>query len=404
MNVSFPGLGINLEISRQFELFGLSIYWYGIIIALGLVLAIVYASFNSKRLGVDPDKLLNCVIVGIITGILGARAYYVLFNWDYYGNNLDKILAINEGGLAIYGGIIGAVAGGLVVAKIQKMNIPAVLDIASIGFLIGQGIGRWGNFFNQEAYGTATSLPWGMVSEGTNNVIVHPCFLYESIWCLLGVLVLHIFSRSKYRKYSGQLGLLYLVWYGAERAIVEGLRTDSLLIPNTSLRVSQLLSILICAMGITLLVVFYKKKYNEIAVFTVPTPKNDELKNNADDVKADTKTKAKEKPQSKSKVSDNEIKSKSDKSANNEIRSSTEKSVDKKEDKKDEKFVVDINPDDLYTANAKAKLKTEAIAKTDDTSDEEFFDINQIGQSGNDSSTESIEKEIDNILKVLNKK
>lgn len=402
MNVSFPGLGINLEISRQFELFGLNIYWYGVIIALGLILAIVYASFNSKRLGVDPDRLLNCVIVGIITGILGARAYYVLFNWDYYGENLDKILAINEGGLAIYGGIIGALAGGLLVAKIQKMNIPAVLDIASIGFLIGQGIGRWGNFFNQEAYGTETTLPWGMVSEGTNHAIVHPCFLYESLWCLLGVVLLHLFSRSKYRKYSGQIGLLYLVWYGAERAIVEGLRTDSLLLPNTTLRVSQLLSILICALGVTLLVVFYKKKYDIIAVYSATA----NIQPAVAKAEAKAEPEAEEKPQVKAET------------ANNEIKSNSDKSKKKKQDKKDKKFVVDINPNELYKEKAKKKseekpeekaeekpvAESDSLAKTDDTADEEFFDISQIGASGSDSSQENIEKEIDNILKGLNKK
>ncbi|MEE0264335.1 MAG: prolipoprotein diacylglyceryl transferase [Acutalibacteraceae bacterium] len=402
MNVSFPGLGINLEISRQFELFGLNIYWYGVIIALGLILAIVYASFNSKRLGVDPDRLLNCVIVGIITGILGARAYYVLFNWDYYGENLDKILAINEGGLAIYGGIIGALAGGLLVAKIQKMNIPAVLDIASIGFLIGQGIGRWDNFFNQEAYGTETTLPWGMVSEGTNHVIVHPCFLYESLWCLLGVVLLHLFSRSKYRKYSGQIGLLYLVWYGAERAIVEGLRTDSLLLPNTTLRVSQLLSILICALGVTLLVVFYKKKYDVIAVYSATA----NIQPAVAKAEAKAEPEAEEKPQVKAET------------ANNEIKSNSDKSKKKKQDKKDKKFVVDINPNELYKEKAKKKseekpvekadekpvAESDSLAKTDDTADEEFFDISQIGASDSDSSQENIEKEIDNILKGLNKK
>ncbi len=363
MNVSFPGLGISLDINRQFELFGLSIYWYGIIIAFGLVMAIVYASFNAKRLGVDPDKLLNCVIVGIITGILGARAYYVIFNWDYYGNNLNKILAINEGGLAIYGGIIGALAGGLIVAKISKMNISALLDIAAIGFLIGQGIGRWGNFFNQEAYGTATNLPWGMVSEGTNNVVVHPCFLYESIWCLLGVLVLHIFSHTKFRKYSGQIGLLYLVWYGAERAVVEGLRTDSLLLPNTTLRVSQLLSILICALGITLLIVFYVKKYNKIAVYTPPVskPVSDKA----------TKTEAFEDV-----FEDN-------------IADSTEENT---EDKKEEKFVLDINVDDLYGTKSSKKKASD---------DEEFFDINNISQEKSNSSKKAIEQEIDDILNGL---
>ncbi|MEE0930144.1 MAG: prolipoprotein diacylglyceryl transferase [Acutalibacteraceae bacterium] len=267
-HVSFPELGINLDINNKIEIGGLSIYWYGIIIATGLIIAVIYGSLNSKRLGISADKLLNCVIVGVITGIIGARLYYVIFNWDYYGANPIKILAINEGGLAIYGGIIGALIGGLIVAKISKMNVPALLDVAAIGFLIGQGIGRWGNFFNQEAYGTATSLPWGMVSEGTNNIIVHPCFLYESLWCLLGVLVLHIFSHTKLRKYHGQIALIYLVWYGTERAVVEGLRTDSLYIPNTEIRVSQAFSILIAIVGLISLIVLYIKKYENLKLYT----------------------------------------------------------------------------------------------------------------------------------------
>lgn len=263
-HVSFPGLGLNFDINNTIQIFGLQIYWYGIIIATGLILAVIYGSLNSKRLGISADELLNCVIVGVITGILGARLYYVIFNWDYYGANPIKILAINEGGLAIYGGIIGALIGGLIVAKISKMNIPALLDVAAIGFLIGQGIGRWGNFFNQEAYGTATNLPWGMVSEGTNNIAVHPCFLYESLWCLLGVLILHLFSHSKLRKYHGQMALIYLVWYGTERAVVEALRTDSLYIPNTKIRVSQVLSILIAIIGLISLIVLYIKKYKNL--------------------------------------------------------------------------------------------------------------------------------------------
>lgn len=272
-HVSFPGLGINLDINNQIQIFGLSIYWYGLIIATGLILAVVYGCANSKRLGITADNLLNCVIVGVITGIIGARLYYVAFNWDYYGSHLDKIFAIHEGGLAIYGGIIGALIGGLIVAKISKMNIPALLDVAALGFLIGQGIGRWGNFFNQEAYGVATDLPWGMVSEGTNNIAVHPCFLYESVWCLLGFLLLHIFSRTKFRKYHGQIALIYLVWYGAERAIVEGLRTDSLFIAGTDIRVSQLLSILMVVAGLALLIYFYIKKFNNLDNNTNRLPK-----------------------------------------------------------------------------------------------------------------------------------
>ena len=263
-HIQFPKLGFELDIQNKIQIGSFSVYWYGIIIAVGLILAVLYGMANAKRLGVSADKLLDCVIVGVITGIVGARTYYVLFQWDYYSNHTDKILAVNEGGLAIYGGIIGALIGGILTAKINKMNVPALLDVAAVGFFIGQGIGRWGNFFNQEAYGVATDLPWGMMSEGTNNIAVHPCFLYESIWCLLGALVLHLFSKSKLRKYHGQMALLYMVWYGAERSIVEGLRTDSLYIPSTDLRISQILSVFITVLGIVLLIVLHKKKYERI--------------------------------------------------------------------------------------------------------------------------------------------
>ena len=271
-HVSFPGFGIDVDIVKQFDVFGIPIYWYGIIIATGLMLAVIYGSLNAKRLGISADKLLNCVIVGVITGIIGARLYFVLFQWDYYSVHPDKILAINEGGLAIYGGIIGALAGGLIVGRKEKMNIPALLDVAAVGFLIGQGIGRWGNFFNQEAYGVATDLPWRMVSEGTNGIAVHPCFLYESVWCLLGALLLHIFSYTKMRKYHGQMALIYMVWYGLERTFVEGLRTDSLYIPNTDFRVSQLLSAVIAITGLVMLIMLYKKKYEKLV------PYEDEIK------------------------------------------------------------------------------------------------------------------------------
>ena len=263
-HIQFPKLGFELDIQNKIQIGSFSVYWYGIIIAAGLILAVLYGMANAKRLGVSADKLLDCVIVGVITGIVGARTYYVLFQWDYYSNHTDKILAVNEGGLAIYGGIIGALIGGILIAKINKMDVPALLDVAAVGFFIGQGIGRWGNFFNQEAYGVATDLPWGMMSEGTNNIAVHPCFLYESVWCLLGALVLHLFSQSKLRKYHGQMALLYMVWYGAERSVVEGLRTDSLYIPSTDLRVSQIFSVFITVLGIVLLIVLHKKKYERI--------------------------------------------------------------------------------------------------------------------------------------------
>lgn len=267
-NVSFPGLGINdLQINPvAFSLGDMDIRWYGVIIATGLILAVVYAmTVCKKRYGVDPDKLMNCVIVGLVTAIIGARLYYVAFEWDVYSKDPIKIFSINEGGLAIYGGLIGALVGGLIVAKISHINIPALLDVAVLGFLIGQGIGRWGNFTNQEAFGTPTDLPWGMISENTGGVAVHPCFLYESLWCLLGFVLLHFFSKYL-RKYDGQIFLMYLVWYGAERMVVEGLRTDSLMTPILNLRVSQVLSAVLVIIGLVFLIINFIRKKDTIDV------------------------------------------------------------------------------------------------------------------------------------------
>lgn len=277
-HVSFPGLGLEFDINRvAFSIGSFSIYWYAICIASGVVLALIYAYFNAKRFDVNLDKLINCFIVGMITAIVGARLYYVAFRWEYFSQNPMDILNIRDGGIAIYGAIIGGLLGGLIVAKIQKMKLLPVLDLAMICFLIGQAVGRWGNFMNQEAYGTQTDSLFRMVSEGTNGVAVHPCFLYESVWCALGVLVLHIFSK-KWQKYYGQVALLYMVWYGIERTFVEGLRTDSLYMPfmigNYQPRVSQVLSLVIVIAGIVMLIIF-RKKNDHIRDKVALTDKND---------------------------------------------------------------------------------------------------------------------------------
>ena len=264
-HVSFPGLGIHdLEVNRTaFSIGSFSVYWYGILIATGLLLAVLYAYFNAHRYDVDRNKLFNCVIVGIITAIIGARLYYVIFKWDYFSQNPGEIFDIRDGGIAIYGAIIGGLLGGWIVARIQKQKFLPMLDIAMPGFFIGQAIGRWGNFFNQEAYGYQTDSLFRMTSE--NTVIdgvaftpVHPCFLYESVWCALGFLLLFILNR-RYQKYHGQSFYVYLVWYGLERMVVEGLRTDSLYLPfqlfGADIRVSQALSGLLVIAGIILLVV-----------------------------------------------------------------------------------------------------------------------------------------------------
>lgn len=268
-DVQFPKLGLEFELNPVAFQFGPiqigpfefgTVYWYGIIIALGLVLAFLYASVSCKKMKINEDKLINCVIVGVIFGMIGARLYYVIFYpGDTYRNDPLQILNIHQGGLGIYGGIITALAAGAITAKICKMRVGAVLDVASLGFLIGQGIGRWGNFFNQEAFGGATDLPWGMISSATQEIVpdspVHPCFLYESIWCLVGFALLHVFTR-KMRRYDGQTFLLYLVWYGLGRFFIEGLRQDSLIIPGTSLRVSQVVALTSVLAAVVLLIVF----------------------------------------------------------------------------------------------------------------------------------------------------
>ena len=262
-HVSFPGLGLEFDIDRvAFSIGGFNIYWYAILITTGVLLALLYAKFNCKRFCCNMDQILNCFIVGLITAIVGARLYYVVFSWDQFADDPISMLYIRDGGLAIYGGIIGGLLGGGIVAKIQKMKLLPVIDMTMICFLIGQSVGRWGNFMNQEAYGAPTDSLFRMVSEGTYGVAVHPCFLYESLWCALGVLLLHIFSK-KWQKYYGQVTFLYMIWYGFERMIVEGLRTDSLYLMqdvfSQTVRVSQVLSGILVIVGIILLIIFRKR-------------------------------------------------------------------------------------------------------------------------------------------------
>ena len=267
-HVQFPGVGWEFDISNvAFTIGSSSVYWYGLIITAGLLLALLYAWRSAPRYNVNASKLFNCVLVGLVTGIIGARLYYVAFAWEDYASDPISILYIHEGGLAIYGGIIGALLGGFVMAKIQRLKFMPILDITMVGFLIGQGIGRWGNFMNQEAFGAPTDLPWRMLSENTvvNGQVtaVHPCFLYESLWCLLGVAVLHFFGKYRQR-YAGQIFYLYLVWYGFERMIVEGLRTDSLYLPvqlfGMDIRVSQVLSAFIMVIGLIMLLINIKRE------------------------------------------------------------------------------------------------------------------------------------------------
>lgn len=245
------------------------IYWYGIIIAAGFLLALIFGIRNAKRFGINTDRMLDVVLVATPVAILSARAYYVIFDGvklesigDFFGFGSSSGFS----GLAIYGGVIGAFVSGAVMCWIRKVNILDMFDIASLGFLIGQGIGRWGNFVNQEAYGSFTgSSWWGMESDRTiaemGEGLVHPCFLYESVWCIAGFFILN--HLSKKRRFSGETALMYCVWYGFGRGIIELLRTDSLMLGN--IKVSSLLSFILCVAGLTLLIVI-RGRIKETAV------------------------------------------------------------------------------------------------------------------------------------------
>lgn len=251
----------------------LTIRWYGVIIAFGLTLAVLFGGRTAYKWKMDINKMLDVLIFGALGGIIGARLYYVFSKWEMYAAQPEKIFAIWEGGLAIYGGLIGGIIAGLIVCKVEKLNVLNLLDLCGMSFLIGQGIGRWGNFANQEAFGTNTTLPWGMYSVKTEAYLrsldyealgldpsapVHPTFLYESLWCLLSFVILFIICK-KFRKFSGQLFLGYGILYGLERFVVEGMRTDSLYIGNTNLRTSQVLSLAIFLVCLVLYIIFTVK-------------------------------------------------------------------------------------------------------------------------------------------------
>lgn len=227
---------------------GYNIYWYAIIIAAGLLLAMAYAFRRAPQFGIDKDRMLDVVLVSFIAALVGARAYYLIFDGKPI-TSVGDIFAVRNGGLAIYGGIIGAFLAGFIMCRVRKVNVLAMFDLAALGFLIGQGIGRWGNFINQEAYGTHTDSIFGMTGSIIGDDPVHPCFLYESFFCLLGFLLLHLVSKK--RKFDGQIITLYMIWYGIVRFFIEGLRTDSLKIGI--LRISQIVSFVAVVAG----VIFY---------------------------------------------------------------------------------------------------------------------------------------------------
>ena len=277
-NINFPHLGIHLEhVGKSITVFGFEIAFYGIIIGCAILIGFLIATSEAKRTRQNPEDYLDMGIIGVVCGIAGARLYYVVFSWDMYKDNLLNILNLREGGLGIYGGVIAAVITVIICAKVKRLNAPQIFDTVALAILNGQMLGRWGNFFNREAFGEYTDSLFAMqlpldavrnsdvtetmranmqVVDGVSYIQVHPTFLYESVWCL--ILFILLFLYRKHKKYEGELFLLYLFGYGLGRVWIEGLRTDQLLIPGIGFPVSQLLAWLIVVVTGGLLIYLWR--------------------------------------------------------------------------------------------------------------------------------------------------
>lgn len=274
--VSFPGLGIEpFHMDRiAFSLFGINVNWYGLIITCGMILAVLYALWHAKHEGVKSDHIIDLALALIFCGVIGARLYYVIMELDQYlvtggtfwqnlGGTLYNCIAIWNGGLAIYGGIIAGFLAALVVARAKRIPFPVIADIAGPAVMVGQIIGRWGNFVNVEAFGAETALPWRMgvlysFNDGVSFVsekFVHPTFIYESLWNLVGLILITCFYKKK--KFHGQMFLTYMTWYGFGRMLIEGLRADSLYVG--SIRISQLVGFVTFVIGVVLMVYNLRK-------------------------------------------------------------------------------------------------------------------------------------------------
>lgn len=267
-SITFPGLGIECSPGRiAFTIFGKEIYWYGVIIAVGFLLAVWFCLKQAKHYGITSDNLIDVLLFAVPLSIIGARIYYIVFYFSQFQTRVDgvlkpdfgKMIAIWDGGLAIYGGIIVAVLTAFVVCKVKKIGFGAFCDLGCFGLLIGQAVGRWGNFFNREAFGGATTLPWRMGLYVPYYVEVHPTFLYESLWNLAGFLLLFWFVKKIGRKFDGQIFLMYIIWYGIGRSVIEGLRTDSLYFFGLTffgmpVRTSQMLAIGSCVAAACILI------------------------------------------------------------------------------------------------------------------------------------------------------
>ena len=274
--ISFPSLGIEWDPGRYLELGPLTIHYYGILIACGLMLAVIYGWKRCRQFGIIQDDITDGVLWIVPFAVLCARAYYCIFQWnEEFARDPISVLYIWNGGLAIYGGVIGAVIGVSVYCIFKKIKLPALLDLVALGFLIGQSIGRWGNFFNREAFGATTEsfLRMGLYNTITQTTTYHhPTFLYESLWNAIGFVGLHFLSKK--RKYDGQIALGYCAWYGLGRALIEGLRTDSLYLGP--FRVSQLLAAISCFAGVLLLLINLFRAHDPQKMFvnqvTLPEP------------------------------------------------------------------------------------------------------------------------------------
>lgn len=284
--IGFPNLGIYLEnVPKSFDIFGLTIALYGVIIGIGMFVGVSLVVYMAKKEGYKPEDIYDLALCLLICGIIGARLYYVAFSWEYYKDHLGSIFNIRQGGLAIYGGVLAGFLALCVFCKVKKLKILAVADLAILGVLVGQIFGRWGNFTNRECFGGYTDgllamrLPisavrpsditpeiMSHVTVGTNYIQVHPTFLYESLFNL-ALLLLILFVFWKKRKFDGEMMLCYFGGYGIGRFFIEGLRTDSLMIPSTNIAVSQMLGMVLFVVSLSVWIVVrvqnYKKMYVE---------------------------------------------------------------------------------------------------------------------------------------------
>lgn len=277
-NINFPNLGIYLEnVGKSISVFGFEVAYYGIIIGLGMLAGILMAMYIAKKTNQNSEVYLDLALYAIVISVIGARVYYVAFSWDAYKDDLLSIFNLRQGGLAIYGGVIAAIITVSVYSKVKKIPFGVLADTAGPGLILGQIIGRWGNFFNREAFGgytdnllamqlpvdavrrsdmTETMLEHVQVLDGISYIQVHPTFLYESLWNL-GILLILILWR-KHKKFEGEIFLMYLLGYGVGRFWIEGLRTDQLLIPGVGLPVSQVLAAVMAVFAVV--VICYKRK------------------------------------------------------------------------------------------------------------------------------------------------